>query len=1597
MILTPTFEKTLENNPALDIVLVISEHTFGPQPNRYIPLYDNDPETALNKNFLLISTAPKEYTIEVASQRFETYEDYMLNHASNDDTEIVKRALPYLKSFPTISNSIDLVEKNFKSSTVQLDLSNYLYNGKTFMDVLNEKNIINKMCSIYIVTNQTDFLGITSDDTRRAGLVTQRKITRFKHNRDTVSITLEDKAEALLTKQILNDADIPSGYKFPSEGIYRSNQRGKYSPIIYGDFGQDMVPFNLDEDFALRVDRYWDSEFQQYLPTINTQFINDPNQNQKISWIFLLDTESFAYTQIPQFGVEDGIDSEEVVDMKGAVQYFYIYSGLLYGEGLQLFSFSRSLAESYIGTDDYDLNADQLQQLLQGTYQVLPGVQFSNLIQRDDVVQDPNRHRKEQHPHIRKGYGFREDNPFWEDVKKADVLLVDQEWDQNKTIKWDAPLNLSMSYEGPQMIGGIVDLLGSNPNEIGDFAIYHYDSQNGQVGTFSCRREGYSVIIPIAGLASTLANGVRVKYKIKISEIGTESQSNPILSNIESMVTAGLATDGLSAFLTPRESTGHNSALAQTANGPYRGLRFGMRGINPWDYTQYEGADVYNGGGNPEENTSGQAWYAHYENLVDLAQSGSFVGEGENPIFNENGGVYADTIPTFENERYTGEYIYTVNKFLGSWVDNPWPAIELEITPQHWGCGELINIPPGDAQDYIQGVLDSAGVWVAQYTDATLPNFQFSYGIHAGNDYAEGQIWNITQPINIEIIDFEVEAVAYMPGVHGKQFYVNGVKGRKTISNNDNSPINQIRDIMHNEVIGQNFSLSNLELGYLEYIDTFSTNNPNTYNTRCYIDRPVPFNSLLSTLLTDTEYYYYFNENNILKFKSIKQSYQITDVDYIFKRGEILKVSFDRTPIEDVTLEVNYQYRYEPGRKIFLAETGYLSFDEVFDYTDESIYGDLTDESKEVYKKTISSLHVADENTALLQRQNHLMWNYNQHNIVILELPAKFVKLELGSIIAFQDLETLDGEKPYGENITITGLSTDGPVIRNGQQIYPMFVIHDITYGLDKVKLKATQLHDMTFNQDQFEIYGCTNPSANNYNEAATIDDGSCNYDVTGCTNESALNYNPAANIDDGTCEFGPGPITGCTDPNAENYNPLATIDNGTCVYPNPNKGSKDFFTNDNYLLIDEAPYGGGSNNYDFDFGTGIPMVPLLDINFDNSCLIYEVYNLLFNALLGPIDYNDPIIKQLDTDWSYELNEDDLANISMIQTFAESFSFTLSPQDLHTFIQADTFELRPGNYVPISKSAIYMDNWNLGVHPDDTKTYPSTDSPKTYNYKDNDTIDTCLILPFPKNAKQGMISSIQNEISNQGYNSYEQMYQRIFEGRKGDDYFVCLTIRTTEPFTIKEEIKNTFSGEWDTIDRLIDSDSNEKFLRLDSPNGVKVTKKEIFSTYADEFSYTANVGSEANFNILKLDGESIYNSGDQNSPYTKLFIRIDPSHFYAPALTTVDSHNYGIHSSVEESIVNSLNIESYDSSTIKDVGFLYRLIFTGVESGEQKIKYIAVTYHNDFWGVDYQDYHEFPNNEVAPPEPEDVDWATEILGDLAGYSTSFGGIPIDGE
>jgi gliding motility-associated-like protein len=72
--------------------------------------------------------------------------------------------------------------------------------------------------------------------------------------------------------------------------------------------------------------------------------------------------------------------------------------------------------------------------------------------------------------------------------------------------------------------------------------------------------------------------------------------------------------------------------------------------------------------------------------------------------------------------------------------------------------------------------------------------------------------------------------------------------------------------------------------------------------------------------------------------------------------------------------------------------------------------------------------------------------------------------------------------------------------------------------------------------------YGCTDPTACNYDANAACDDGSCL--MPGCTDPVACNYDLNAPCDDGSCTYG-----GCTDPLACNFDPLAGCDDGSCGY----------------------------------------------------------------------------------------------------------------------------------------------------------------------------------------------------------------------------------------------------------------------------------------------------------------------------------------------------------------------------------------------------------------------------------------------------------------
>ena len=74
---------------------------------------------------------------------------------------------------------------------------------------------------------------------------------------------------------------------------------------------------------------------------------------------------------------------------------------------------------------------------------------------------------------------------------------------------------------------------------------------------------------------------------------------------------------------------------------------------------------------------------------------------------------------------------------------------------------------------------------------------------------------------------------------------------------------------------------------------------------------------------------------------------------------------------------------------------------------------------------------------------------------------------------------------------------------------------------------------------DVFEVFGCTDEGAVNFDADATDNDGSCAYANGGCTDALACNFDHLATANDGSCEYG---CLGCMSIHACNFNPESTL-----------------------------------------------------------------------------------------------------------------------------------------------------------------------------------------------------------------------------------------------------------------------------------------------------------------------------------------------------------------------------------------------------------------------------------------------------------------------
>ncbi|MCH2197176.1 MAG: choice-of-anchor B family protein [Flavobacteriales bacterium] len=227
------------------------------------------------------------------------------------------------------------------------------------------------------------------------------------------------------------------------------------------------------------------------------------------------------------------------------------------------------------------------------------------------------------------------------------------------------------------------------------------------------------------------------------------------------------------------------------------------------------------------------------------------------------------------------------------------------------------------------------------------------------------------------------------------------------------------------------------------------------------------------------------------------------------------------------------------------------------------------------------------------------------------------------------------------------------------------------------------------------DVSGCTDPTACNYDPAATTDDGSCilpdgctdatacNYDPAalcdngscilpnGCTDATACNYDPAATCDDGSCQL----PDGCTDTSACNYDPMALCDDGSCVLPQMYYADND---NDTFgaglpvlLCSPQAGFVLQDGDCDDNNNMAYPGAPGTAEGIDNNCNgTIDLDEEIPASCFGDFN-NDGLINASDlltvlgdfgcvSNCNADLNDDDIVNASDILIFLGLFG-TICP------------------------------------------------------------------------------------------------------------------------------------------------------------------------------------------------------------------------------------------------------------------------------------------------------------------------------------------------
>ena len=225
------------------------------------------------------------------------------------------------------------------------------------------------------------------------------------------------------------------------------------------------------------------------------------------------------------------------------------------------------------------------------------------------------------------------------------------------------------------------------------------------------------------------------------------------------------------------------------------------------------------------------------------------------------------------------------------------------------------------------------------------------------------------------------------------------------------------------------------------------------------VNKEIGAKNLISDISSNSNIFPVFRANSEFSLNVVAEEYWITDVVETIKTRDIINYQFNRTPLEKINTLVNVKYKKDYSSMELKEETGYVDGYDMFGNKDSFLRNDLEGYSYSYFGLdrddkilNFEAHYIRDEVSAVNLRNFLYMYNCNQNNEFSLEIPAKYLHLEVGDVINFDGL--IDGLRAYGEDYTT-------PKMRNGQEIYPFFMISSIERKQKSIKMKATQLHNL--------------------------------------------------------------------------------------------------------------------------------------------------------------------------------------------------------------------------------------------------------------------------------------------------------------------------------------------------------------------------------------------------------------------------------------------------------------------------------------------------------------------------------------------------------